>query len=202
MIYIISEYIESSTDEIYAYCLKDKNYVKRINHEDMPLDNLSISISDSEEVTTLNFKNNKYSVNKNDVVWYRRGAIKFCYPFSDKVFSIPFLKYIKEEEAYYEEAFYTIPFSINDYQSDTVNNKLNNLIFAKRLGLKIPNTLLTSSKQKALFFLENNVRSITKPLNNGHFNDRIIGNLKVTSRGTIEVFEQDFLGLADRRAHV
>jgi hypothetical protein len=42
MIYIISEFIEATTDEVIAYCLKGKNKFTRLNYEDMPLDDLTI----------------------------------------------------------------------------------------------------------------------------------------------------------------
>jgi hypothetical protein len=197
MIYIVSEFVESATDEVLSYCLAGKNKVIRLNYEDMPLDNLTIDISDKEEKTTLSFKNNTHTVSQNDVVWYRRGAIKFGFPFSKDNLTEACVKFIKEEETYFEETFYTIPFSISDYQADTVNNKLDNLLFAKRLGLNIPPTILTSSKKAALGFLDKYGRCISKPLNNGHFNDKIIGKLSVASKGTFEVTAKDFSCLDD-----
>jgi hypothetical protein len=197
MIYIVSEYAETTTDEVVAYCKKVTNSVLRLNYEDMPLDNLTIDISDIESKVTISFQNENCSLSSKDVLWFRRGAVKFQYPFTIKKFSDSFVRFIKEEETYFDKAFYTIPFSISDYQADLVNNKLDNLMIAKNVGLNIPATILTSSKKNALSFIEKHHRCITKPLNNGHFNDKIIDNVIVKSKGTFEVFEEDFLVLDD-----
>lgn len=192
MIYIISQHSETVTDEVVAYCIQEKNHVVRIDYEDMPLQDLTMNISRENINYSIVLLNKELLFTQNDILWFRRGSIKFEYAFKEQILSQPCIDFLKEEYSYIGENYYTIPFSISNYQADPRNNKLDNLIFAKQSGLKIPNTIVTSSKKAALNFLNKHGRSITKPLNNGHFNDKILGEISITSRGTFEITATDF----------
>lgn len=187
MIYIISEYDESATDDVIAWCKAMQIEVVRINYEDMPLSDLTIEITSFDANTNIWYKRTSKKIYQNDVVWYRRGAIKFKYPISNQNFSNYCIEFFKEEEFLVEDNFYCIPFSISNYHIDSLNNKLNNLLLAKEFGLNIPSTIVTSRKNDAITFLQKHGFCISKPLHNGHLNGKIVGDLSIASKGTFTV---------------
>lgn len=197
MIYIISQHRETATDEVVAYCIQEKMQIIRIDYEDMPIQNLTITISEEKSDYNIVHLNKELSVDQKDILWFRRGSIRFEYPIKAKILSETCTNFLKEEYDYISESYYTIPFSISSYQADPANNKLNNFIYAKQVGLKIPATIVTSNKKDALAFLQKHEFCISKPLNNAHLDGKLIGELSIASKGTFKVNENDLLKLDD-----
>ena len=138
MIYIISQHNETVTDEVIAYCIQGESQVVRIDYEDMPLQDLAINISNENVNYSIVLLNKELLFTTKDILWFRRGSIKLEYAFKEQILSKPAVDFLKEEYSYIAENYYTIPFSISNYQADPRNNKLDNLVFAKQSDLKIP----------------------------------------------------------------
>jgi hypothetical protein len=197
MIYIISKHRESATDEVIAYCIQKKMEITRLDYEDMPIRDLTINISNEKVGYNIVYLNQDLPVTEKDILWFRRGSIQFKYSIKEKILSKFCSDFLEEEYGYISENLYTIPSSISSYQADPNNNKLDNLIYAKHSGLKIPATIVTSTKKDALTFLRKYDFCISKPLNNAHLDGKVVGELYIASKGTFKVNEEDFLALDD-----
>lgn len=119
----------------------------------------------------LSFKHKKiYSTFHNAVMWNRRGYMPII-PYDLKQTS--WINYLKEEQLSVLFAFEIINKAnyIGSYQLEFTNNKINNLLEASKIGLDIPNTIVTNNKKSLFEFIEKDKRYITKSINESPYLD-------------------------------
>jgi ATP-GRASP peptide maturase of grasp-with-spasm system len=150
-ILLVSESYDKSTENVIDWLTYFKANFERknINHD---FTNLCLKIDNKTTKTTL----------QNNVVWYRRGYLSVI---PTELLNSPWITYLKKEQLPFLEAIeFLIDKRIGSYYLELNNNKLINLQFAKQVGLKIPNTIVTNNKVDLLEFVEADKKYITKSL--------------------------------------
>ncbi|NHN26340.1 hypothetical protein FIA58_011680 [Flavobacterium jejuense] len=141
----------------------------------------------------------KYS---NNVFWIRRGGLKFSPNLISETF---FYNHIKTEEKavkyFFEKMLYLNRKIYGSSYFEKENNKINNLFLARESGLKIPDTLITTSKKELNLFFNKYDSIINKCIFHPiRFN--IDENYKIQGSGTVIVakenidFFDDFFSLS------
>lgn len=162
MIYIISEQNDVTTDYVIEWLNFFELDFYRNNFEDQSvLNTLKISSNDLSEI-----KINGINTDEIKIIWHRRAYNTFINKSLRGNTSI--YRYLKKEE---EGGIFPIERIlknkteyIGSFQVDE-KLKIDFLLIAKKVGLKIPNTLVTNSKQTLInFYTENNEDIITKDL--------------------------------------
>lgn len=179
MILILShEHLDEPTNCIIDWLLYHNANFKRLNGSDFSFaSNLKIDLVEN----TIRDNNGQIlSPSDISVVWYRRWVA----PLEKKTYFENFLKkgftndetllietynkYLQQESTIYTNGIFSIfkdKFWIPKPSKARGNiNKLDVLLRAKDTGLKIPNTIVTSSKEDVIEFLESNGSIITKPI--------------------------------------
>ncbi len=161
MVLIISDSQDVTTDEILSWGLSKDHSILRMNFSDVTsLDFLKIS----NENTDLSLSN--IYLDNISKVFIRRGGLNF----TNKGFrEFPDLyKYLKKEEDSLLKSLEIILANqgvlFGSYQSEVENYKINHLTIAKSVGLKIPSTLVTTSKKEVLKFYKSHSEIITKDI--------------------------------------
>lgn len=154
MIEIISEEGDKTTNIIIEWILYYKKDVRRINVENFT--DISIFLTNTKEVSELN--NVFHRRAKLNVIPYNLEFKKYYFFFKEE--EDVFIKAL--EKIYKEESKY-----IGGYYEEQQHNKIYDLHIAKKIGLNIPNTLVTNKKDDLLaFYSLNNKKIITKPIKN------------------------------------
>jgi len=156
MITIISEQIDITTDKVIEWLYFYDNQCERINFQNVS--KISIKLSNSDNSFQLN------DLEKRNV-WIRRGKLSTI----PKSININlFYNYLKKEEnpvlSYCEKILLYNKSLIGSSQEEIFNNKVLNLMVAKKCGLNIPNTLITNKKIDLQEFYNKNKPIITKSL--------------------------------------
>ncbi len=107
-------------------------------------------------------------------VWFRKGFYMSTY--EKDLFEEGLENFLLEETKQYRKImFHSTPYNMgvkvlgkNDIEYYDVN-KMRTLIMAKRVGLNIPQTIVTNSKEDIVIFLGRHKKVISKPLNNPAF---------------------------------
>jgi len=154
MIEIISEERDKTTNIIIEWMLHYKNDIKRINVENFT--DFTILLDNKKEVSDVNS------------IFHRRAKLNVIPTI------IEFKKYyffFKEEEDVCIKAFEKIYKQeskyIGGYYEEQQHNKIHDLYIAQKIGLNIPNTIVTNKKEDLLAFYNlNNKKIITKPIKN------------------------------------
>ncbi|RCH56799.1 hypothetical protein DJ568_02785 [Mucilaginibacter hurinus] len=138
------------------------NYL-RINSEDIGLIEFEV---DPAGITRCIIENTVFDLSQVTSVLFKRVPSKFNTPVTDED-----RPYLNNERKHFFEGLY-LTFSdakwINPmFATHVAERKLYQLHTASRMGLKIPRSLITNSRQKALGFLNGNRSSIIKPVSNG-----------------------------------
>lgn len=157
MIDIISEEGDRTTNNIIEWILSYNKIVQRLNYEEF-------------KDFTIFLSNIKYE-SKLKNVFHRRAKLNVI-PGSNNF--TKYFNFLKEEEDVCIKAFEKInkeSFNyIGGYMEEQQHNKLFDLHIAKKVGLTIPNTLVTNRKEDLLnFYTTCNKRIITKPIKNSLF---------------------------------
>jgi ATP-GRASP peptide maturase of grasp-with-spasm system len=177
MILIISEERDSSTNGVIKWVNHYGYKWIRINPE-TDIEFIDLKFSNSEDLQFRLKKNNTEWINFNDIksVWYRRGEIKPSnlhltgiananFKFNQEV-KIEVLSKLKREATRVMEFIYTTlaekP-SIGNFSTADVN-KLVSLHNAKKVGLMIPSTLVSTNKDELIQFANTHGSLITKSL--------------------------------------
>lgn len=124
------------------------------------------------------FKNGlKLYLSEITAFWHRRGSINIRYPLLPKDSNYKYLsEYLHYENTRVSESVLeTLYFNVlgigNIFDAET--NKLSNLSIAFSLGLKVPETLITNTKDELLNFIEKHPSGvITKAMRHGSFLDK------------------------------
>jgi ATP-GRASP peptide maturase of grasp-with-spasm system len=172
MILIFSFEPELSTDRVINW-LKHFNapYI-RIKPRDIVFE--KFHIGNEGEINLKSIKNSPIDIETISTVWYRKWDLSSCYNFLevsnfDKINTAEIDYHIHSEyRTCCDHLFYLLKEKkwLSKPQSTKIN-KLNVLSIAKKLGISIPNSCLTTSKEELLeFFYTNNNEIITKPLAN------------------------------------
>lgn len=160
--------ITQKADKTISNLINWLNYFKiaffRFNEEDL-VEDIIISVNNYQFQFEIKL-NNKKILNSSDIkaVYFRGGQF-----FPNKLFFenlLPvYIKYLKEEweviNFFLMEYFENLP-CLGGFFQETQNNKIKNLIEAKKKGLKIPETIISSNFENNLF--KNNNEIITKVL--------------------------------------
>ncbi|WP_162200452.1 ATP-grasp domain-containing protein [Kordia jejudonensis] len=163
--------------------MKNNTDVRRINSNLCA--RLSFEISDEDDSVCIN----KQKISANEKIWNRRGKINTL-P-KEELLKTPFYNYLKREE---DSLVKSVEFhfkSRNSYTGSYIkeveNYKIAHLVSAKKVGLKIPRTIVTNYKEELVNFYQKNKPIISKDLRYSvNISDE---NTKYTSIGTFEVTE-------------
>ena len=177
MVLIISNEYELSTDSVIDWLVHYQIPFVRIN-EKTQVDVYNISVDpqgqtdDIELVLNDHFQQNRH-LKLSDVqsVWYRRGGINIStHRGPVKLFNEDALQilhqYLFEEKKELEYVIYQLlkkKKHLNTYYDDEIN-KIEALKVAKRCGLDVPDTLVTSSREAYQHFRKKHSELITKAL--------------------------------------
>lgn len=192
MILIISSEYDVSSNLVISWLSKIKANFIRFN---------------SEQISTLNvlclgnkssyLKINEIDFDKVSIVWHRRGRLRLIAKELSNLGNIT--RYLKKEEdaliKSIEEYSRINGHYIGSYLKEVENYKINHLIYAKKAGLIIPETLLTTKKEELLDFYYLHKKIITKDIRypiNISFPD---GNL--SSVGTFLLSENMILDMSN-----
>lgn len=155
MIFIISEILDSSSNNVIDWVLASTNNFIRVNKFDLDI----VSISYESKDVIFKYKNTEMSSKEISSFWYRRGYIQSHYE--------PNLNnHQLERHAYYHldnEWNEIIRFFTETFEKKTIDRlgsyqvkdkKLTQLYNAKDCGLIIPRTLITTKKSELISFKE------------------------------------------------
>jgi ATP-GRASP peptide maturase of grasp-with-spasm system len=167
MIAIISKEDDSSTCDVIDWLLHAGKEVIRINAEDA-LTNITIHINDCNHLSCMAQWGGKLiDFSKLTAFWFRRGFLPFKIAIKQNVNTNVLSKIEKHLS---EECETVIDFlvhlfdrshSLGNYYKGNAN-KLISLYTATQVGLKIPQTFITTDKQPLVHFYENNAPCISK----------------------------------------
>ena len=168
MILILSKKEGDFTTEVVIDWLyhSDKECFIRVNSESF-LESLVFSLSSNcSEVIT----NNQFlDFNKINVIWYRRwsNGVEFELLLNQESTNFTLNNFIKREFNSLSSSFFSV-FKNKKWLSKPNINKLLNkydvLAEAKKVGLNVPNTIITNSKSQLQSFHKKNINLITKPI--------------------------------------
>jgi len=194
MVLIISEKRDITTNYVVDWLLFYKSKFKRLNTENF--NTLNSFLINSQGVDhILNGIDNK----EISCIWHRRGRLRFynglLYENNNNLNT-----YLRKEEEILVKSIERYENAdkkdyIGSYVSELENNKLNVLIEARKNGLKIPETLVTSSKKELLNFYKKHSSIITKDLRSPvNFSNE---NVQYSSIGTFVLTEEMILSAED-----
>lgn len=179
MVLIISQLLDSSTNDVMDWIayLSNKE-VNRLNYEDT-IEGVFISLKDSEDDICINVQqadNQKITLELSQVhaCWYRRGFLNFKKnTLANKQNSrqITYINSLLEEDRKICEDYVTkkvennAAIRIGSFYNQDVN-KLEVLRIAQNIGLNIPETLVTSEKEELKKFIDRYKEIIVKTLTN------------------------------------
>lgn len=161
MILIIGESRDITTNEVAAWLNYFKVNYKRTNFSEYSKLNHVLLSDETVEVKVLDVLDK--DIKK---VWHRRGSLRFLpSELRNKRQLYPYLK--KEENSLLkslEDILKKKTEYIGSYHKEIENYKIDYLLLAKQVGLKIPKTLITTSKHELLHFFNTHIQIITKDI--------------------------------------
>jgi ATP-GRASP peptide maturase of grasp-with-spasm system len=193
-IIIFSENSDNSTIDIMKW-LKVKGYnVCRINSDDK---NLQVSIF--ENIVNISTSFDKFSIDKNSICWFRRAEYASVYINSQTD--------IEQEKSTFR--FLEKRQTFNSLKSWIINNcqcysefygdkfnKIDVLIKAQKIGIKVAEWLVTNNKDTAISFAKKYEYIAVKPFHSFFFNDENFVYKNLTEKLTyidIQQFSQNFV---------
>lgn len=197
MIFILSQKYDYTTEIIIEYL----NYygLKHIKHlYENEISELTINICNKNLNYDFKYKNRnleKLELSKKSIFWFRRGAFQYTLSLKNKSNFIQ--KYLELEYNHIHESIFknhSFDLSFND---EYLNNKIYNLNLARKIGFKIPETLISTEKQNIIEFLNKYERVISKPINNFHPNGALNKKSRIKSVGTILINKEIIESLPD-----
>ncbi len=173
MIVILSSSSDFSTSQVIDWLLFYKAGFVRLSDEDALDIQISLTNESGPSDTTITCPGkDPISFAAINTYWYRRGFVRNTYsPLSGNNPQSTYIsRFIFEEHQAVNEALNALFKSdINHLGAfkDNFLNKLDVLNAARRLGLQIPNTLVTTQKKDIESFIERFPKCITKAITNG-----------------------------------
>ncbi|MCC6180268.1 MAG: grasp-with-spasm system ATP-grasp peptide maturase [Bacteroidia bacterium] len=166
MILILSTEKELLTQNVINWLLYYNIEFKRFNDGDIT--NPEINISNN--TIKINFiDQNECSIDSLTKYWYRRGYLDFTNSLligdNDMIIEINKHKTDNDNDIinYIHYYLQTNVSNVNSFNDNSLN-KLTELTVARKLGIKIPDTLITTNKNSVLSFIIKHKKVITKPI--------------------------------------
>jgi len=153
---IITESNDITSDLVMEWLISKKTKIRRLNNE-VP-NSISYAISNSGNIFVV-----ENSIPEK--IWHRRGKLSTTIPINREHSLNEYLK--KESDSVIKSIELDLKHSIKyvgSFLKETENYKLTQLNFAKSSGLKIPNTLVTSSKKQLLEFINKYEKVVSKDI--------------------------------------
>ncbi|MEM6718121.1 MAG: hypothetical protein AAF611_02295 [Bacteroidota bacterium] len=181
MAIIITESKDTTTNKVMDWCLANDTDVCRINSDTLT----KVSFELSNEMHSLQL--NQEAISSREKIWNRRGKINTL-P-KRELYATPFYQYLKKEEDSFVKSLELHLKTHNSYTGsylqEVENYKITHLLHAKNVGLKVPKTLVTNSREELVAFYQSHHPIISKDLRYSvNVND---GNKYYSSIGTFEV---------------
>ena len=190
---------ENSTDMVIEYIryLDNSKDLVRYNMENR-IESMSINLNNKECAINLGTqKALPFNIEENSL-WYRRGDFGFANNW-DYLSYTKLKEYILEEEEQARLFLHFYSTKLSSYMNESIlNNKLYNLFIAQKVGLAIPDTLITTKKDDLLaFFEKNDGQLINKPIHHGHISLKNKDEgVTYSSRGTY-ILEKEHINILD-----
>ena len=168
----ITRETEPTTDIVFdymSYLASDPITLVRLQQEDM-IEDVVVEISNdvAKDKITLLSEDKNFLINTNTKTWYRRGDLSYIFPLSKDGLNPKLGDYLKDEWFIVKDFIHESITVLGGYNEETQDNKLKDLYTARNCGIKIPDTLVTTSKEKLLAFYDKHNIVLTKPIHNGH----------------------------------
>lgn len=165
---IQSERDDLSTDDVimWLHHLKPSLNISCL-YDDYFVDSISLQLDNKEGIS---LKINDKFIGNSDSFWYRRGSLKSFNIEKSKI--SPLYNRTHQETNSPIIEFLNRGFlerNINRF-SDNFTNKLEILNMAKKLGILIPDVLITDNSTDLINFINKHGKVITKPINNPYIN--------------------------------
>jgi len=191
MAIIITENRDTTTNKVIDWCLANNTKVHRINNNSFS--SVSFKLTNESESTIIN----KHTISPNEKIWNRRGKMNTL-P-KKELFGTPFYNYLKREEDSFIKSLELHLKNQNSYTGsylqEVENYKITHLLNAKKVGLKIPKTLVTNSKEELTKFYQKYHPVISKDL---RYSVNVSNeNTQYNSIGTFEVTQKMIDNLSD-----
>lgn len=176
MILVLSQKDEKSTDEV----LNEMRYLDidfiRINEDD-ELRNLELHFINGSFDLSFSVNNQRIYLSKITGFWYRRG--RFNFRFNESLLDILMIEDFILYRQYFDQEFEHITALLKEHLrqiphinsfDDNFISKMNQLYWAVQLGLKIPDTIITHSRETLKqFFNTSDNQIITKNVRTNAF---------------------------------
>ena len=157
--------MEWSTDDVIDWLLYKNTDFYRLNINDADKLVLHLDLGNGKEELTISIKEKENSINSADIknVWFRRMRNSYTVDVSrikDKKVKSTIFKNSKKEGSYFIESIFHLLKNKNwlNFYKTVDNDKIETLLIAKKCGLDIPETILTTTKNGLLDFSKKNQR--------------------------------------------
>lgn len=201
---VVSEERDNTTDTVLKWIkYYGGNFLRLNNTSKLYLDHVHLG-NEGEDVTFY-YEGKAYKLSDFTAYWYRRGRLNLTYPrapeFKNQKLQKEVQNTLDREYTYINNYIYNyfekkkdIPTIGSIYDNQT--NKVTNLLKARNVGLKIPETIITSSKEQLLEFKNKTQKVLIKPIYQAGFlyEDE---NTK-TSGLSVLLGENDMNGMPDK----
>ena len=189
MILIFSQTEDFSTDNVIAWLRHNNVKFLRINEDAV---NLLENIKIGNDGVFIKFKTEYINLETISAVWYRRGALYFysnIHEFDNRVESVrqQIVKHVSSESKSLSEFIFSLLESkyVIGNPSHYNTNKLESLYIAQTVGLKIPETLVTTKSADLKSFSNNGEIGVISKTIQSTFDIKI--DDRVHSTGTVSI---------------
>lgn len=166
---ILTEKGDRSTAEVMDYlAYRRQTAILRLNYETL-VRHLHLELGPAANQATLNEAPVPIDLDAIDGFWYRRGNLHLSLPFGREAIRHDRVKMHLDTEwmavqQLVQEAF-GARVKLGSAQAETEGRKLKDLFLAQKAGFAVPDTLVTTDKNKLTHFVQAYPSVITKPLN-------------------------------------
>ncbi len=171
MLNIYTNNKDGTTDRVIEYIRYLSGVeIQRLNNDNFYSD-INIDLNNDNHVIQLSSEDgNTKCFNENDlgVGWYRRGSIGIKLPVSKIGLHHKVQNHLSEELNYLRDYIYHNSIDLGSRIKEINNNRLHNFVLARKCGLNIPSTKITTSKKELVEFWKKHDKIITKPIHNGY----------------------------------
>lgn len=189
-IIIQSDANDVSTDDVISWIRFLSKKKICLFFDDFKIDNFEVAL----DLNNSYLKINNTKINLNDKFWHRRGLFEYPILNNDYLFSSLFANLYKQNEKTMINTINNCDFlrgSINR-QVDNDVEKLQMLFFCRKIGIKVPNLLISDNRNKVLEFIKAHKKVITKSLRHASTLFRYKNHLFQVGSGTILIDESIF----------
>ncbi|MFA8299547.1 MAG: grasp-with-spasm system ATP-grasp peptide maturase [Hyphomicrobiales bacterium] len=203
MILIITIGSDHSTNDVIDWLKKKKaKNIIRINEKDK-IENLSIELNSSSTNIYIKIKDQKLLLSNISSIWSRKGRISIDNHIT-KVITNDNIRTELYKHLHYEEETTLRNFLIHQLESKkqlgshhhSNANKLISLLYAQEVGLKIPNTIVSTLKNELIGFDQQHDSIITKNIQDvvsfSVGNIGLSNTTKLVNKSDIEEMSDDF----------